>query len=318
MWNIAPYGNHEDLYTIQDNLSKVHGNHTFKTGFFYGTMRRLKATATERTGRHCRGNCSYWPWITGFHCMRKPTTLWPTSCCRDRVPILRYSPASRRTASTVSPMFTGTTSSHTSAIPGRFGAISRSTLVSAGPFIASLTAAHRAETPIPAYNDGGNYPNQWANWSLANWSAAEAAANPSDACNGTLIVPGTTPCANAVKLLAGLGVSLPLSNGTPGPNSALVQQNNHSIAPRVGIAWDVRGDGKTAVRAGGGQFFQREPVGLAERLARNAPFVINATTNRSLDTAPPLASPAVSPNAAKTTNGYFPTRGNGTSRSNRK
>ena len=35
LWNIAPYENHEDLYTIQDNLSKVHGNHTFKVGMFY-------------------------------------------------------------------------------------------------------------------------------------------------------------------------------------------------------------------------------------------------------------------------------------------
>ncbi len=55
---------------------------------------------------------------------------------------------------------------------------------------------------------------------------------------------------------------------------ALVQQNNHSIAPRVGIAWDVGGDGKTAVRIGGGQFFHERKVGLAENLATNAPFVI--------------------------------------------
>ena len=39
-----------------------------------------------------------------------------------------------------------------------------------------------------------------------------------DACNGILVVPGTTPCANQVKFLAGLGVNLPLSNGTAGPN----------------------------------------------------------------------------------------------------
>ena len=53
-WNIAPYGNHEDLYTIQDNLSKVHGNHLFKAGVLFGTTRRLKITETERIGPHCR------------------------------------------------------------------------------------------------------------------------------------------------------------------------------------------------------------------------------------------------------------------------
>ena len=34
-WNIAPYKNHEDLYTVQDNLSKVKGNHLLKAGAFY-------------------------------------------------------------------------------------------------------------------------------------------------------------------------------------------------------------------------------------------------------------------------------------------
>jgi len=48
-------------------------------------------------------------------------------------------------------------------------------------------------------------------------------------------VPGTTPCANQRKFLASLGVKLPLSNGTPGSNDSLVEQNNHSIAPRLGI-----------------------------------------------------------------------------------
>ncbi len=42
IWNIAPYSNHEDLYTIQDNLSKVWGNHTFKVGAFYGWNAKIE------------------------------------------------------------------------------------------------------------------------------------------------------------------------------------------------------------------------------------------------------------------------------------
>jgi len=297
MWNIAPYGNHEDLYTLQDNLSKVHGNHTFKTGIFLSWNEKVEDN----------GNGADRPILPIYN-----TPTYQTNNILATILI----PGTGSTPQT----FTGITENsidgiadvHWRDIEPYFGdtwKIRRNLTLDLG-FRWSLFREPYGGTnggnTNPAFNSGGNFPNQWANWSLSAYSAAQGAANPSDACNGILTVPGTTPCANAVKLLAGLGVALPLSNGTPGPNSALVQQNNHSIAPRIGIAWDVRGDGKTAVRIGLGQFFQREPVGLAENLARNAPFVINATTSRTLDAAPPLASPQVSPNASKTTNGYLP------------
>ena len=148
--------------------------------------------------------------------------------------------------------------------------------------------------------------NHFANWNASAWSAAEAIAHPSDACNGTITVPGTTPCQDAVKFLSGLGVNLALSNGTPGPNASLINQANHDIAPRVGIAWDIRGDGRTALRFGGGQFYQREAVGPVEGMSRTAPFVIQATTNRSFDTPSPLANPAVSPIFAKDPRPFTP------------
>ena len=42
MWTIAPYGNHEDLYAIQDNISKVRGNHLFKAGAYYSTNKKIE------------------------------------------------------------------------------------------------------------------------------------------------------------------------------------------------------------------------------------------------------------------------------------
>jgi Carboxypeptidase regulatory-like domain/TonB-dependent Receptor Plug Domain len=307
-WNIAPYGNHEDLYTLQDNLSKVHGNHTFKTGFFYSTNAKIESN----------GNGADRPSLPNGSIYTGPGSLGSIDANAQTGNALAN--VLLPGTGTNPQMFSGITENSIDGIAavhwhdfepyfGDSWKIRRNLTIDFG-FRWSIYREPYGGTSggntNAAYNDGGNFPNQWANYSPSHWSAAEATANPSDACNGTLIVPGTTPCQNAVTLLAGLGVNLPLSNGTPGPNSALVEQNNHSIAPRVGIAWDVRGDGKTAVRIGAGQFFQREPVGLAERLANTAPFVIQANTNRALDAAPPLANPAVSPTAFKTTGGFIP------------
>ncbi len=68
-----------------------------------------------------------------------------------------------------------------------------------------------------------------------------------DPCNGLLQPPGSNWCQAAGA-----------RGGTDGPNRSLMNQDLNNIAPRTGFAWDVRGDGKTAVRGGIGQFFLRE------------------------------------------------------------
>src|SRR6267143_107178 len=105
--------------------------------------------------------------------------------------------------------------------------------------------------------------------------AAYKPALGGDPCNGILIVPGTNFC----KALGFLG-------GTPGPNRSLKDQNNHAIAPRFGIAWDPRNDGKMAIRAGVGQFFQRERLNNYLQLAANSPFSLSAGGSRTFDAAP--------------------------------
>jgi hypothetical protein len=81
------------------------------------------------------------------------------------------------------------------------------------------------------------------------------------ACNGLLYSPGlgANPCP------AGTG-------GVAGPNRALMNNNNHLVAPRLGIAWDPFGNGKWAIRAGVGQFFNRDRLWPLQIAGGNPPF----------------------------------------------
>jgi len=93
-----------------------------------------------------------------------------------------------------------------------------------------------------------------------------------------VLKPGLAAC-NALPGNEGLGAVLT-------SNRALVPNNNHLIGPRLGIAWDPYGDGKTSIRAGIGQFFQRDRTAIREAGAANTPFVLSAGFTRQLDVAP--------------------------------
>jgi len=99
------------------------------------------------------------------------------------------------------------------------------------------------------------------------------AALGADACNGNLQPPGRTWCEEANAL-----------GGVEGPNRSLMYQDYNNFAPRLGLAWDVKGDGKTAIRAGLGRFFQREHLAPVLRIAGNTPFVQKILGTRTLDT----------------------------------
>jgi hypothetical protein len=97
------------------------------------------------------------------------------------------------------------------------------------------------------------------------------------ACNGILLPAGAK---NTCPFDGPGGTQL----GTIGTNRSLAPSNYHLIAPRLGIAWDVFGTGRFAIRAGVGQFFSRDPVGILVRVeSNNAPTAIAPGGERDLD-----------------------------------
>jgi hypothetical protein len=119
----------------------------------------------------------------------------------------------------------------------------------------------------------------------------QAAFNPAlgnATCNGLYYSAGllANPCP-------------PGTGGLPGPNRGIRNNYNRGFAPRLGVAWDPTGSGKWALRAGFGQFYNRDDISLTDGLGGvNPPFVGSFKSNngngRFLDNTNQL--PACAPN----------------------
>jgi hypothetical protein len=105
-------------------------------------------------------------------------------------------------------------------------------------------------------------------------SAYNPARPASDPCNGLVVPKGTNPCAG----IAGASTPVEFSN------RSLRENNYKNFAPRLGVAWDVFSNGKTAIRGGFGQFFLRERTSpYFAALTQNSPFVIANGGTRTLE-----------------------------------
>jgi len=296
IWAIVGYGNHMDLFTWQDNVTKVHGNHVWKFGAlvshnskqenqFGGADRATFGLGDPGWGETINtGNVLADVLLPGTG---TPLPYTDSSCNANNGATAAGCPQQIRGygETNVNPVDQGRWHD-IEFYAGDTWKVSRRVTLNYGFRWSLLREPYDAN-------------NQMASFSLADYNPA---GNPNDACNGVILVPGTNFCTKAAS-----AVGLPLSAGTPGVNRALTNNNNHNIGPRVGIAWDIFGTGKTALRIGGGQFFQRERVSPQVGLSNTAPFSITAGgINRPLDTAPPLSGASTSPSGGRSPRAVTP------------
>lgn len=266
IWSIAPWNNSLDIYTYRDDISKVAGRHTIKVGAFVGIDGKDEDAGPASTERPTFQTFDY---AVGI-----PTGNPLTNILIPNNPVN---------------LSENSTNIHAQLrwkdiefYAGDSWKMTPRVTVSYGARYSFL------RQPVQPNNQVTSFQPQ----------LYDASKPASDACNGLWVAPGTDPCGAANKQF---GTNF--SHGVNGPNNALVNNNNHLIAPRLGIAWDVVGDGKTSLRAGIGQFYQRERVSRYTLVA-NAPFSVNASgINRPLGGATP---PSLSGGSASPTGGMDP------------
>ena len=141
-----------------------------------------------------------------------------------------------------------------------------------------------------------------ANFIPEKWELAQASRLFEPAC-----VTGTTctgnnrraknPVTGEIVNVAALGTIVPntgdIQNGVYGtgnygfPNEGVIADTSYlyptlGYAPRVGAAWDVRGDQRFVVRGGGGLFFDRPASNTIYNTVNNPPYTRNVTVRYGL------------------------------------
>lgn len=273
IWSFAPWANAENLYTWQDDFSKVIGRHTLKVGVLYSRNEKNQDLFDTENGI-LNGGVGY----GGCKGHGASDTTEAAFCQGLTANQTGFSSADLSLSGVAfgwgeqGNFFSnqGRWENFEWYIQDDFKLNSRVTL-NLGMRYSYLPNPYAANDQFTAFNQAAFNP------ALGNTT-----------CNGLYYSPGLSanPCP------AGTG-------GIPGPNRALRNNYTKGFAPRLGIAWDPTGSGNWAIRAGFGQYYNRDDISLTDGLGgANPPFVGNFRSingnGRFLDNTNQL--PACTPN----------------------
>ena len=244
LWNEAPFLNNQDLFIIKDDYTQVFGKHFMKAGMLVSMNKKNEDTIGNGSDQHSR----FWG-AAGLPANSFVSTGNVLSDFLLRDMSFGFSEASAGRSAQQRwndiELYVADSWQPSKRLTVDYG-------VRYSVFLNPVAADDRATNFVPSLFDPA----------LGN-----------DPCNGLLQPPGSNWCQGAGAL-----------GGADGPNRSLMEQDYNNIAPRLGIAWDVGGDGRTALRAGLGRFFLRERLTPLLSLAINPPFVTTLSGARTLDT----------------------------------
>jgi len=284
VWTIAPWANEQNLFTWQDDFSVVKNRHTFKFG----------ASVSHNTKDEQQTNAEYGAFggPLGYNGCNGGVSAACPNGSGTGISTTGYNPADLLLEG-MAFNFSETNSIYTGHdrwqnyefYAGDTFRLSRKLTVVYGLRWSFLPNPYLADNKYTVFNPSAYDP-----------------ALGRTACNGLLYAPGlgANPCP------AGTG-------GVAGPNDALYKNNNHMIAPRLSFAYDPTGEGKWAIRAGGGQFFQRDRLYTLQISGSNPPFIssFSSTNGRFLDSLNPPPACGTPPGANCLSTGLgFPSIGN--------
>ena len=246
-------------WTIADDLTKIHNQHEFKVGF--RLERALYNQYHQAGGANFPGNFAFKtdsanPLDSGYDYANAVLGVYDT-----------YTEATNRVD------YAPITRAYEWYARDHWKVTSRLTLDIGVRFTWALPQQ-------PNNNNAGNFVPYLYNPAQAPALYTPAVVNGQKVTINPLTGAVVTPAVLAGLLVPNTGNPMNgiITPTTPGYPSAMVYSQGILPAPRFGLAWDPFGDGKTAVRAGGGFFYNPgADAGTLGNLFFNPPAIYNPT-----------------------------------------